>query len=283
MRRRPDESRLNAKAPEPRRERVCGVAALCLLVPLFAGCDPGAEAPDEKPRPATPPTGPTSTTTTKTGAPAEEVDLTADRPEAARPKDAPLLASLEAAGPVNATASRCYRLLAEMKTNVEQISADLDAGGKEITRLIRSSDELAKNITDLAGVWLFNEGFRDICGNAKRQALVLNEELSRVPRKWTHVRWSFSASVQSVSKLRLAARDLAEAEPKPVLAVGKDGKPLLDKQGRLIYVDPPPPAINADIAKRDEVRHDVEAKREQIRKLEELKKKPPLQSDLDSK
>lgn len=245
------------------------------LLFCVTGCDPGAEQPGAPPKPDAAPEA-------KAGALAEEVDLTADKPgAAAKRKEAPLLAVLGPAGPSNDTVRHCYKLLAEMKTNAERISADLDAGGKEITRLIRTSDALSRNITDLAGVWPHDESFRDVCGNAKRLVLVLNEELSRVPRKWTHVRWSFSAALQEVSRLRLRARDLAEAEPKPVPVIGKDGKPVLDKEGRPIYVDPPAPPVDPAIAKREQSLREVQAERERIRRIEEAKKTKPLRTELD--
>jgi len=208
--------------------------------------------------------------------------LTADKPEAAaKSKDTLLLNPLEPSGPLNETANRCYKLLAEMKAKTEQINADLDNGGKEVTRLIRTSDALAKNITDLAGIWPTDESFRDRCGGAKRETLVLNEELSRVPRQWTHVRWSFTSALKEVSKLRLLARDLAEAEPKPVPLLSKDGKPVLDKEGRPIYVDAPQPPPNPLVVKREKSLHEVEEQRERLRKIEEEKKNPRIHTDLE--
>jgi len=256
--------------------------ALLLAIQLLTGGAQGAE-PEDPPRPPpseAPPPKPLPVK--KAEAIAEEVDLTADKPEAAaKSKDAPLLNALEPPRPVGETAGRCYKLLAEMKTQVEQISADLDKGGKEVTRLIRCSDTLAKNITDLANIWPTDESFRDMCGSAKRRALVLNEELSQVPRKWTHVRWSFTSALQEVSKLRLRARDLAEAEPKPVALLGKDGKPVLDKEGRQVFVDAPKPPPDPVVVKREKNLRDLQAQRDRLRKIEEEKKNPPIKTGLD--
>ncbi|MGD0090586.1 MAG: hypothetical protein ABSE73_11760 [Planctomycetota bacterium] len=258
-------------------------AFLLIIIPALAGCAAGAEPEDPAPR--QPPSGTSSGKTAPAGKAAvlaEEVDLTSDQPgAAAKTKEVPLLTPFAAAEPLVERARTCYKLLAEMKAGVEQISSDLDDSGKEVTRLIRTSDNLAKNITDLANLWPADEAFRDLCGSTKRQALVLNEELSQVPRKWTHVRWSFTAALQEISKLRLRARDMAEAEPKPVPLLGKNGKPVLDKEGRQIYVDPPQSAPDPALAKREATQREVKAERERLNKIEEVKKNPPMKTDLD--
>jgi hypothetical protein len=257
--------------------------ASVLVIPLWAGGAASSEPEDPPPRPHPPATSSGKTAPArKTEAPAEEADLTSDKPEAAgKSKEVPLLLRLAPAGPVADKANQCYKLLAEMKSDAERISSDLDDSGKEVTRLIHSSDNLAKNITALVELWPTNEAFRDLCASAKRQALVLNEELSQVPRKWTHVRWSFTAALQEVSKLRLRARDLAEAEPKPIPLVGKNGKPVLDKEGRQIYVDPPQPPQDPVLVKRDRNLREVEAERARLKKIEEEKKNPRLHTDLE--
>ena len=261
------------------------VPALLLVVHSLAGCAFGAD-PEDPPRPDPPETHPPKSLpplpVKRAGSLAEEVDVTADKPEAAaKSQNAPLLDPLQPAGPVGETAGRCYKLLAEMKAKVEQISSDLDDRGKEVTRLLRTSDALARNITDLANIWPADESFRDMCGSAKRQALVLNEELSRVPRQWTHVRWSFTSTLQEVSKLRLRARDLAEAEPKPVPLTSKDGKPVLDKEGRPVYVDAPRPPPDPAVVKREKSLREVEEQRARLRKIEEEKKNPRIHTDLE--
>jgi hypothetical protein len=251
---------------------------MALAVVTIAGCDPeedGAQAPPDNP-PAT------KIEKVKGGkdAPAG-ADMIADLPEAVPPKAEPLFTDLAPDGPVGPTAKQAYGLIADIKTTVEQINSDLDAGGKEITRLIRTSDTLARQITELAGVWQYNESFRDLCGSAKRQALLLNDELSRVPRQWKYVRWTFTNALKEVSRLRMAARDLAEAEPKPIALIGKDGKPVLDKQGRQIYVDPPAPTVDAAILKREAAVREAAEQRARMRVIEEQKKNPRLKTELE--
>ena len=256
--------------------RLSGVFILLLLFfPGLAGCDLGADK-DAASAPGIPPRKPEPAVTGE--------DLTADQPGAVdiKPKETPLLEPLVPTGPVIEKVRRCYKLLAEMKTNLELISADLDNSGKEVTRLINTSDDLTRNITALAALWPENESFRDKCGSAKREALVLNEELAQVPRKWPHVRWAFTATLQSSSKLRLLARTLADAEPQPVPLLDKHNKPVLDKKtGLPIYVDPPPPPQDPDVVKREKSVKEVEKERERIKKIEEEKKNRPMRINLD--
>jgi hypothetical protein len=250
---------------------------IALAVVTIAGCDPeqeGARPPTDNP-PAT------KAEKVKGGKDAPAGDMIADLPEAVPPKAEPLLTDLAPAGAVGPTAKQAYVLIADIKTTVEQINTDLDTGGKEITRLSRTSDTLARQITELAGVWPLNESFRDVCGSAKRQALLLNDELSRVPRQWKYVRWTFTNVLKEVSRLRMAARELAEAEPKPVLLVGKDGKPVLDKQGRQVYVDAPAPAVDPLILKREAAVREATEQRARMRAIEEQKKNPRLKTELD--
>lgn len=210
-----------------------------------------------------------------------ELDLIGDKPEAAEAaKPKALMEDLTPSGPVNKKATRCYGLLAEIKTHVESVSRDLDHNGKEITRLIKTTDTLSHKITALADLWGDDDSFRDVCGTAKRDVLKLNDELSQIPRKWTHVRWSYNDMVTDTRKIRLMARDLAEQEPKPVLLLGKDGKPVVDKEGKPVYTDPPPPNINPAIVKRDVKKAEAEAVRAQVRKQEEARKNPALQTDI---
>src|SRR6185369_8491995 len=85
----------------------------------------------------------------------DEVDMIGDRPQpgAVPEKKKALLDELTASGPLNSKAKNAYALIAEIKTNVDLIAKDLDNSGKEVTRLITTSDTLAKNITKLANVW----------------------------------------------------------------------------------------------------------------------------------
>lgn len=254
--------------------KISCTAFCATLAFLISGCDPGkegeADRPSPRPDPAVPPT--------KTESVSEDVDLIGDKPGAPAPAKADkltvLLDPIEPTGPINRTARQCYKLIADMKFNVEKINVDLDDGGKQVTRLIHTSDELCKNITDLAGVWTANEEFRDQCVSAKRQALTLNDELSRVPRTWAHVRWAFTSTLKAISKLRNSARELAEAEPKPQVVVGKDGKVTLVEAE---------PVVDPLIARRNEEVAKVNKARAQKRKLEEEAKKKELQIDLDGK
>jgi len=202
----------------------------------------------------------------------DEVDMIGDRPQAGAPaeKKKPLLEELIAPGPVNAKAKQCYALLVEIKTNVDLIAKDLDNSGKEVTRLISTSDTLAKNITKLANLWPEEEKFRDRCGTAKRQALDLNEELSRVPRIWTHVRWGFDAVVQHTKDIRNRARDLADAEEKP-LAVVKDGK--------VTYVENKP-TVDPVVARKEAIMKSDEDTLARQKKDKEAREKP-MKIDLD--
>lgn len=214
-----------------------------------------------------------------------EVDLIGDKTDAtgaAKPASDELLNELTPVGPLNPTARRCYVLLGFMKENIEKISRDLDNNGKEVERLIRTSDELSKNVTELAGLWPDDQFFRDACINTKRQILVLNDELARVPRKWTHVRWSFNASLREVSKLRLRSRDMAESEPKPMPVIGKDGKPVTDKNGNLVFVEAAAPEVDPLVARREKALREVEAARDQERNRSEERKKKKMAIDLDS-
>ena len=86
-------------------------------------------------------------------------------------KAKPVLEAFETTEPLNHKATRSYELLADSKKKVDSISKDLDDGGKEITRLIRNSDELSKTVSQLAELWPDEEKFRDIAGMAKREIL----------------------------------------------------------------------------------------------------------------
>ena len=206
--------------------------------------------------------------------PAEEVNLIGDEPQAgaeAAPKKPVLLEEFKPEGHLGWTARRAYALLADTKTRFESISADLDNGGKEITRLITTSDQLAHSITDLFNLWPHDEAFRDVCGGAKSRVLLLNDELSQVPRNWPHVRWAFNDVVQELRKLRRQTRDLAEAEPKLTPVVSKDGK--------VTYVEPEPPPIDPAIARRERKIQEVEKAQEALRKIEALKQRQSMKND----
>ena len=244
--------------------RFVAIALFCLI----AGCDRERDVNDHP--------APVPANSDPKPAKAEEVDLIGDKPSAAAelvPAKTPILEDFSFQGPINETGRRGYGLIADIKKNIGGIGKDLDDGGKEITRLVRTSDQLSKVITELAGLWPHNEIFYDLCRSAKSRVLLLNEELARVPRKWTHVRWSFNAVIQDARKLRIAARELAEAEPKPVPVMGKDGK--------VVYVEQPAAPVDPLIAKREEKTREVEAAKQQLKRTEDTKKEKPMRIDLD--
>jgi hypothetical protein len=207
----------------------------------------------------------------------DDDDLISDKPEAVskdnEKKKPDLLEVIQTTEPLTEKSSKVYELIGEIKTQVDKISSDLDNSGKEITRLQRTSEALAKSITDLAAYWPQNETFNDECAEAKRNVLVLNDELSRAPRRWTHVRWSYNDSVKAIRALRRKARDLAEAEPKPQAVVGRDGK--------VRYVEPAAPAVDPRIAKLEKKEREVEESRARSKRAEEARKNKSMPLDLD--
>jgi hypothetical protein len=206
---------------------------------------------------------------------AEEIDVTADKADApaGKPKPSPLLEDLKGEDPLNHNARHCYAVLAEIKTNLEQIGRDLDDNGKEITRLSRTSEALCNNINELVAIWPDHELFRDTCGSAKRQALLLNQELDRVPRVWSHVRWTYNNAIKDVRKMRTYAKELADAEPKPVAVKGKDGK--------VAYEDRAAPALPPKEAKKQAQLRENEEVKARARKAQEARKNRKMQTELD--
>jgi len=276
------------KEREERETRERGAAPPAATSPAPAAPTPPAEAASSRNSVPTSPANAARTSSTQRNVSAEQplrptqtvsvseaIDLTGDKPEAkaAEIHKAVLLDDIVPSGPMNLRARECYVLIASMKAKAEKLDADLDGGGKQITRLIRTSDDLSKDITEMAQIWPEDQAFRDICIIAKRHTLVLNDELSRVPRKWTHVRWAFTNTLKSISHLRMVARDIAELEPKPTAVAGKDGK--------VVYVESQV-AIDPAIAKREEIVKKTERMRKQMREMESEKKKRNMPIDLDS-
>lgn len=206
-------------------------------------------------------------------------DLIGDRPAerlntdpaSTAPASKQLLEEMTPSGPLVTKARQCYKLLGELKANAEKISTGLDDGGKEVTLLVHISDELGTNVTDLADLWPENKSFVDYCAIAKRQSIILNEELARVPRNWRALRWSLNSALVHVSKLRHVARDLADAEPKPVATPGKDGK--------IEYSDPVPEPLDPKLARREAAVSEARRAREYIKKQEEEKAKKKMPTD----
>ena len=205
--------------------------------------------------------------------PGEDEDKIGDKPEAvAANATKPLMEEMAPTDALNARGRKTYEVLGEIKVAMELISKDLDNNGKEITRLIKTSDTLAKKITTLADLYNDDENFRDHCATAKRDTLRLNDELSQVPRKWAHVRWAFNDTLTDTRKIRIMGRDLAEAEPRTTRVVGKDGK---------VTNTEPLPVVNPAIAKREQNRANADAMRAMQKKQEELMKAPAIKTGND--
>jgi len=206
-------------------------------------------------------------------------DLIGDRPivivradpGSTAPASKQLLEEMTPSGPLTTKARQCYKLLAEMKSNTEKVSTGLDDGGKEVTLLIRISDQLGVNVTDIADLWPENKTFVDYCAVGKRQAIILNEELARVPRNWRSLRWAMNSALVHISKLRHVAQDLADAEPKPIGTPGKDGK--------IEYSDPLPVPLDPKLARREAAVSEAHRARDYIKKQEEEKAKKRMPTD----
>ncbi|HLX65083.1 MAG TPA: hypothetical protein VKX17_27690 [Planctomycetota bacterium] len=179
-------------------------------------------------------------------------DLTADKPgspAAAAAQQQALLTDMPApAGLLSSRAKDCYRLLAELKTNVETISRCLDNRGKENARLIRASDQAVENLSDFAAIWPRRDDFIEACASAKRDALLLSSELSQTPWRWKEVRWSFDMLLANARSFRVYAKVMAENEKPPVAVTDEKGRIVLDKKtGKPVYRDVPddPPVDKA--------------------------------------
>jgi hypothetical protein len=189
-------------------------------------------------------------------------DLTADKPgSAATARDQGLMEEMTPPpGELDSRAKKCYAAIGELKSNLEAISRLLDNRGKENARLVHTSEEVLKNINDLGAIWPGNASFMDACSTTKRSGIFFNDELNQVPWKWTHVRWTYNALLRDTRSLRETAKALADAEPKPVPVVGKDGK--------LTYVDAPDPLVDPATVRR-EAR--LNAERAELTRLRESK------------
>ena len=165
-----------------------------------------------------------------------EGDLTADLPTAPKPKKhSPfwvVLEDFQAKGEVSKSAKEAFDQVAMMKKLVYKIAKDLDAGGKEKTRLIFSTESLSKAITETVEIWPRDENFRDVCRIAKSRVLVLEEELREEPRMWTHIRWAFQAVQKEVKHLRRATVAKAIDEPIPLRVTDKDGNVIIIEPSR---------------------------------------------------
>jgi len=175
----------------------------------------------------------------------------------------------EATGMISEKARKAYDAVETLKKQALQLSDDLDAGGRERTRLVQTAERMAKTITDLAGIWPEDEDLRSACANSKRNALVLQEQLSTEPRRWTHVRIAFSELLKVVSSLRRKAVAVAEDEPRPL--VGKDGK--------VTYAEASKDPVELEKKAAERRRKVMAAEKEKARKWEEDAKKKDSEQD----
>lgn len=213
-------------------------------------------------------------------------DLTADKPGTPTTAQNPtLLEEIPApAGPLSSRATSCYKLLGELKANIETISRCMDNRGKENALLVHASDEAVKNMTNLAAIWPLREEFIDQCTVVKRDALILNNELNQAPWKWAQVRWSFNALLKSAQPFRGYAKIMAELEQPPRPKLNKRGQIMLDKEGKPLYEDVPDPV--ADIAAAQQQAR-LKASRNELEKIKRSQdvrgevKKNKLDTDLD--
>jgi len=206
-----------------------------------------------------------------------EPDLIAHQPGAPslkKDESVSLLDEMQPDGPVNSKARKCYDALGGMRDNIETIRKDIAAGGKEITRLIHCSDELAKEISTVADLWAYDNGFRDRCATAKRASLVLNDELTSEPRNFSRVRWAFEDAVQQIYKLRLRAKVMADVEPKPIAKQLKDGS--------IVYEDAPE-VVDPKAVRRQAMVRQGEQARASAQRAENIKtrRENSVQIDID--
>jgi hypothetical protein len=209
-------------------------------------------------------------------------DLTADKPgTAAAAAEKPLFDDLKPIGEVSSKAKKLYEGLDKLKGNLETINRLLDNRGKENARLMHTAEVVIENIGDLVAIWPNADAFRDVCVSAKRAALIFDQELNRSPWRWNYVRWSFSALLRDVRPLREMGKAMAEAEPKPRMVVGKDGKAT--------YTDAPDPLFDPVVAQREARRKVQLAEIDRLRSEDDAKttlqkdKEDKLHRDLDGK
>lgn len=196
------------------------------------------------------------------------VPLPASGPEVVAEKPKSVFAiemeDFSAAGSLSPSSKKAYELLAETKTLVLQMAADLDAGGKEKTRLLQSTQALCGCINQLAKLWPDNDDYRLPCVSAKSRTLALEEEIGAEMPRWKNVRWSFQEVQKEVAKLRRKVAELAEQEPKLVRVV---------RNGREVLVEPGQSA-GPDLRKAaEERRRESQQQADKLRRWEKEHKK----------
>lgn len=239
-----EESKFDPTLPPPvpkasdQTERKADPANDILLPPPEEGDTSGALKPIREYRPPADPRQPVVPGAIGGEAPLKPiaVDLTADLPTAVKPKKKGpfwvVMEDFKIQGPVTPSVKRAFELVADMKKYVYRIAEDLDAGGKEKTRLIFTTESLSKAITETVKIWPRDEDFRDVCRITKSRALVLEEELRGEPRRWSHVRWAFQAVQKEVKNLRKVTVAKASGQAQPIRVVTKDGKEILIEPAR---------------------------------------------------
>jgi hypothetical protein len=215
-----------------------------------------------KPTPTTPATPPS-------------VDMVSDLPGTVPvQKRSPFQVDMEdfkLSGVPSSKSKKTMETVAELKKLVGLISRDLDAGGRERTRLIYHTEATSKEITALAELWPDVPPLVSACVKAKRSSLVLEEELRAEPRRWTHVRWAFQECQKEVKQLRRTAARVAALEPQLVRVV---------KKGKVYYVEPSksPEELQREAEERrlQELKEERDRNRERQEELKDTKDSVPL-------
>lgn len=215
-------------------------------------------------------------------------DVTADKPvTGARNTEARgqlVLEEMTAPGVINSKAKRCYERLALIKKQVEAISRFMENRGKSNADLIHASEELLDSISAMSEIWPKSTGFLDVCSNAKRAALIYNNELTQVPWTWTRVRWSFDSMVKEVISLRSYGKTMADAETPPVPLRGKNGQIVYDKNGQIVYQDVPEVVVDPQTARREAM---LKMTKEEIQRINRVNaereaKRNELKTEIDN-
>ncbi|MCW8132378.1 MAG: hypothetical protein KIS92_18670 [Planctomycetota bacterium] len=177
-------------------------------------------------------------------------------------------------GLVNERARKAYDHVEALKKQIMQLSADMDDGGRERTRLIEYARLAEKTITEINKLWPEDEDLHVSASGSKRCALVLEEQLTKEPRRWSHVRIAFSELMKEAGDLRRKTVALADDEPRPV--VGKDGK--------IVSIEAPRDPVEAERRATERRRKFLEEAKERAKKYEEeTRKKEEAEDDPSAK
>jgi hypothetical protein len=214
------------------------------------------------------------------GAPAQPqaTDVASDLPGTVSAKrTSPFHVELEdftVLGTLSPKTEKTIQSVAELKRLVGLISRDLDAGGMEGTRLVFNTEAIAKEVSALAELWNNVPSLISSCVNAKRSALVMEEELRNEPRQWSHVRWAFQDCQKQVKQLRQVAARLAGSEPQLV---------RVEKKGKVTYVEPTKDAeqlqLEQDEKKLQALKEERDQNRDRAQDLKKTKDSVPVNYD----